>query len=1737
MEEELVGNEEGLRAYWRFNDAEKAIQQEVSIADTRRRPSVELKEGSSVEGPGALPVAPRIWARGGDEMADVFWDERGAEVANQYRIYRAKGPDGGERSNLAAVGEAERSYVDGSPSNGTNFFYEMTAVNGEGQESDFALQAPVTPSERPFGNALSLSGDGDYAGVSDRQSLDIDGELLTMEAWVKHDGTSDEDARIIDKIGNDVGYQLSLVGSGEEVRVQVFLNFIGFATASVTSGREVQAGRWTHVAAVYDGEELRLYLNGEATGTAERSGTIGANSRPLRLGTNTGFDEPTSNFFSGKIDEVRLWDVARSQEDIQSAMEEELVGNEEGLRAYWRLSEPAGTAVSRGAARRPMTAELKGEADFAESIQLDITGLSPESIVGEGKRTLSIFGGGFDPGATVRLTRGDRGAPNPGDVEGTVVSQSLTEIRAEFGFSTVDYVGEWDVVVENPGGETARQPLFVLPGMPVVEASYLNGPDFSPGENTRHTLRLTNRGNVKSVALASVLIPPSFELVGVNAPGGEIVSQTDRNVLIAQPVGAGASRDVELDLKIEWDNVVPPDEEPGPDQHSLGDEIRFPFAVIGSPTSEEWEAVQQEATGTQELVRGAHWASLLRGGYLTETYFKLGQEERQAVVQQLVEQRPFVADALASKELLSTHIRANQEVYGQDVMSIEKSDLETAGMSNFMAQGAKANLVESIVQEAKDWWKDPGSEAAEFTRDFWWAAKTIGTNAYDEVTSGRAGARLTLQAEGLVEGVTFGLWQPNMGGRSLAHINGLEQEEIGQQRFVGSMQSLLIPQGGAVEKILAKGSEALKISKAGSKVTGKLKGLLKGANQADDPARLVKHSTVNGSQVKGSVQLLTDGKEGIKLAASFGSRKVHLSGPLSKNVKLFLGNGKTYEVPAGTITKIAEKGQDAVEGLPRAPTDKGYCNQGSVRLAAAFDPNRITASPDGRFIHPSQQLSYFLQFENLPEANLPATNVTVELPVDEDLDVSSAQFHGSSHPDVMEKTVDPAAGTITWTFEGIDLPPNDDPPEGEGWIRFSMDPKESVSSGTALESKATITFDDNPPIETNISRRVVDRDAPESQAVSLPDITGETSFPVDFEASDATSGVEKVHLWVAKEPIEEGGAASLSERDSSDEGGSPAQGGETKAVTLDGREFILEGTASTETGSFDFEGEHGMEYHFFTTAVDTVGNKEQSPDQIDGNTTIVAPPSPPQTIGAEPEAVASEGVSRVQLDWSPVEEEDAAGFELFRGLVAGFDTTGTHLATVGPDTSAFADTTAQIGQTYYYRVLTRDTLGLRSALSSEQKAFLYSSDVPVIASESFGDASSAEDYRLVALPGDVDRPLSKTISGEPGKKWQAFWDDGSAENFFQKYDGSEVFSFQPGRGFWLTHTEGWSVKEAVPSVDLKGDSAATIDVHDGWNIVSNPLDKGVSWATVNAAHSDILRNLWQFDGSFAQADTFQSAKAGKAFYFLNDVGLDSLRVPYPGAPASKVQAKDQEESPLFTIMARPKGMESPTSAVKVGFDESAAEGLGRLDEPAPPGQFSPLSLRLRVLGDAPKRRRAVKTERRPPETGPEEGQTFRLRLRTEIEGPVQITAQGLDEVGSSDAALLRPSTGRSYDLSAGEAITLEAADSTGLKLAVGSSSYIQDQMEEILPDEVTLTSYPNPMGQQATLEYTLPEATDVRIAIYDMLGRRVAVLEEGRKEAGRHAIKLGARRLSSGVYFGRLAADGETRTQKITVIR
>jgi hypothetical protein len=79
--------------------------------------------------------------------------------------------------------------------------------------------------------------------------------------------------------------------------------------------------------------------------------------------------------------------------------------------------------------------------------------------------------------------------------------------------------------------------------------------------------------------------------------------------------------------------------------------------------------------------------------------------------------------------------------------------------------------------------------------------------------------------------------------------------------------------------------------------------------------------------------------------------------------------------------------------------------------------------------------------------------------------------------------------------------------------------------------------------------------------------------------------------------------------------------------------------------------------------------------------------------------------------------------------------------------------------------------------------------------------------------------------------------------------------------------------------------------------------------------------------------------------------------------------------------------------------------------------------------------------------------------------------------------------------------------------------------------------YPNPFNPDTRIAYRLPETGPVRLEVFNLLGRRVAVLVDGVEHAGVHETWFHADRLPSGMYVCRLAAGGRIQTGKMMLLK
>ena len=80
-------------------------------------------------------------------------------------------------------------------------------------------------------------------------------------------------------------------------------------------------------------------------------------------------------------------------------------------------------------------------------------------------------------------------------------------------------------------------------------------------------------------------------------------------------------------------------------------------------------------------------------------------------------------------------------------------------------------------------------------------------------------------------------------------------------------------------------------------------------------------------------------------------------------------------------------------------------------------------------------------------------------------------------------------------------------------------------------------------------------------------------------------------------------------------------------------------------------------------------------------------------------------------------------------------------------------------------------------------------------------------------------------------------------------------------------------------------------------------------------------------------------------------------------------------------------------------------------------------------------------------------------------------------------------------------------------------------------------NYPNPFNPTTTIKFSLPEAANVKLSLYNIIGETVALLVNEFKEAGVHTINFNASDLNSGIYFYKLEADNFVKIRKMSLIK
>ena len=195
--------------------------------------------------------------------------------------------------------------------------------------------------------ALYLDGNESYVEIIDSETINNIREQVTVSLWIKPTDFPRRYTNVLFKGNNRMPgithrqFTLWLFDNGS---VQFDTSPGGQqAQYLVSRSNSIKLNQWSHVAAIIDvkKDEMKLYINGIEVerDNFDNERHILETRLPLRIGSSHEEEMPFHASFVGQIDEVRVWNIVRSEADIRSDMTTKLNGDEPGLVGYWKFDE------------------------------------------------------------------------------------------------------------------------------------------------------------------------------------------------------------------------------------------------------------------------------------------------------------------------------------------------------------------------------------------------------------------------------------------------------------------------------------------------------------------------------------------------------------------------------------------------------------------------------------------------------------------------------------------------------------------------------------------------------------------------------------------------------------------------------------------------------------------------------------------------------------------------------------------------------------------------------------------------------------------------------------------------------------------------------------------------------------------------------------------------------------------------------------------------------------------------------------------------------------------------------------------------------------------------------------------------------------------------------------------------------------------------------------------------------
>ena len=193
--------------------------------------------------------------------------------------------------------------------------------------------------------SLDFDGESDYVEVTNESAMIANADQMTLSGWVYPRGPNADSYTQFDgffgfRNNEDADFYLLQLGN---YKVEARLKVPGGGEFTiVTAENSIISETWHHLALTYDGSNMILYIDGIEAGSTGAYGQITNEFSPFNIGRLVW---QTTNFdLDGQVDEVSLWNLALTEQQVQDYMYADLTG-EEGLVGYWKLNEGTGSTA------------------------------------------------------------------------------------------------------------------------------------------------------------------------------------------------------------------------------------------------------------------------------------------------------------------------------------------------------------------------------------------------------------------------------------------------------------------------------------------------------------------------------------------------------------------------------------------------------------------------------------------------------------------------------------------------------------------------------------------------------------------------------------------------------------------------------------------------------------------------------------------------------------------------------------------------------------------------------------------------------------------------------------------------------------------------------------------------------------------------------------------------------------------------------------------------------------------------------------------------------------------------------------------------------------------------------------------------------------------------------------------------------------------------------------------------